>query len=271
MAKTTRACIYIIGMERKCAFFRIFAHKMYRLSMRHFLSVFLLLFALSVQAQVGSPRNEWAVGLNGGWTLSRVTFTPTVRQVQHQAPTFGITARFTSEKYFALLAAVQMEVNYARLGWTEDIHSYIGNKLPDTYQRDIHYIQVPLLTSLALGKEQNGVKGFLLLGPQVGYAFADKEMRSEQWTTRTAQQTTVPDRTNDAYLQYGKSLDRRIDYGITAGLGLELGTGIGRFLLDARYYYGLADIFHNAKKDPFSRSAHATIMAKLTYLIDLKR
>lgn len=239
--------------------------------MRHLLFIAFFLATLTTHAQLGSPRNEWAVGLNGGWTLARTTFTPTVRQIYHQAPTMGVTVRFTSEKYFALLAALQMEVNYARLGWNEDIHAYTGQKLPDIYRRDIHYLQVPLLTSLALGKEQNGVKGFLVLGPQVGYAFADEEVRSEQWTTRIVREGTVPDRSNDSYLQYGKALDRRLDYGITAGLGLEVGTGIGRFLLDARYYYGLADIFNNAKKDPFSRSAHAVIMAKLTYLIDLKR
>lgn len=236
------------------------------------LSLFLCFLAsLYAQAQVGSPRNEWAVGVNGGWSLSRTTFTPTVRQQLHQAPSLGVTARFTSEKYFGLLAAVQMEVNYACLGWTEDVHSLAGKKLPDTYRRDIHYLQVPLLTSLALGRERRGAKGFLLLGPQVGYALFDQETRSQTWTTRKNGQEMVPDRNNDAYEQYGKALEHRIDYGITVGLGLEVGTGIGRFQLDTRYYYGLADVFHNAKKDPFSRSAHATIMAKLTYLIDLTR
>ena len=66
-------------------------------------------------------------------------------------------------------------------------------------------------------------------------------------------------------------LDHKIDYGITAGLGIELTTGIGHFIVDARYYYGLSDLFGNAKKDPFSRSANGAIMAKVTYLINIPK
>ena len=80
----------------------------------------------------------------------------------------------------------------------------------------------------------------------------------------------MPDRSNNVYAQYGKPLDHQLDYGITAGLGIEWTTGAGHFILDTRYYYGLSDLFGNAKKDPFSRSANGAIIAKLTYLIDLK-
>ena len=64
-------------------------------------------------------------------------------------------------------------------------------------------------------------------------------------------------------------VDNKVDYGITGGLGVELSTPIGHFLLSGRYYYGLGDVFDNSKKGTFTRSAHQTIVAKLTYLFDI--
>ena len=37
------------------------------------------------------------------------------------------------------------------------------------------------------------------------------------------------------------------------------------------YYYGLSDFYNNSKKDPFGRSGHSYIGARLTYLFDLKK
>lgn len=236
---------------------------------RLFLFLFALLAALSVQAQVGEPRHNWAVGVSGGMTMNRVLFRPTIRQTWLAAPTAGITVRYMSEKYFNLLCALQVELNYARLGWKEDIYSSTNTQLPDTYQRRIDYLQLPILTSLGLGNEKRGMKGFLLLGPQVAFALNDREERSSVWTTRTVDGIVVPDRANNVYAQYGKTLERRFEYGICAGLGMELTTPVGHFLLDARYYYGLSDMFGNSKRDPFSRSPHNTISAKISYLIDL--
>ena len=63
--------------------------------------------------------------------------------------------------------------------------------------------------------------------------------------------------------------DRKFDYGIAGGAGLEVRTGIGNFILEGRYYFGLNDFYNNTKRDYFGRSAHATIIGKLTYLFDL--
>ena len=81
----------------------------------------------------------------------------------------------------------------------------------------------------------------------------------------------MADRANGVVAQYGKSIENRLDYGIVAGLGGEFTTKVGHFIVDARYYYGLSDLFHNAKKDPFSKSANNTLMLKFTYLMDFPR
>ncbi len=74
------------------------------------------------------------------------------------------------------------------------------------------------------------------------------------------------------YAQYDLKIDHKFDYGIAAGIGLELNTAkIGHFTVEGRYYYGLSDIFGNSKKDVFSRSANGTIYVKMGYYITLMK
>ena len=77
----------------------------------------------------------------------------------------------------------------------------------------------------------------------------------------------IPDRVNNRYEQYSMAIERRFDYGITGGLGVELATKAGHFLVEGRYYFGLRDIFGNSKRDTFARSANGTISAKITYIL----
>lgn len=224
--------------------------------------------ATTAAAQVGEARSTLAIGANAGVGINRIMFTPTIKQATHMAPSFGLTLRMTSEKYFSTLCALQVELNYSKLGWTEDIMDANNEPLPDTYRRDLNYIQLPFMARLGWGKEQRGLMGYLLAGPQVGYCFGESSKRSETWTTDA---DGNPSRPNNLYQQYSMKIDHKFDYGITAGLGLELNSKAGHFMIDARYYYGLADIFGNSKKDVFSRSNNGTIIVKFAYLIDLKK
>ena len=231
------------------------------------LASLLLLFAAPVQAQVGEARNSLAVGFTGGVMMNTIGFDPTIKQNQHIGPTFGVVARYTSERYFKAYCALQVELNYSVLGWRENILNSNSEPLPDTYERNIHYIQLPMLARLAWGKERRGAMGYFLAGPQIGYCLSEKSKQS----AFTLNEEGNPDRPNGLYSQYAMSIDRKFDYGITAGAGLELNTSLGHFLIEGRYYYGLSDIFNNSKKDVFGRSNNSTIVAKVTYLFDLKK
>lgn len=231
------------------------------------LAFLLLLFAVPVQAQVGEARNSLAVGFTGGVMMNTIGFDPTIKQNQHIGPTFGVVARYTSERYFKAYCALQVELNYSVLGWRENILNSNSEPLPDTYERNIHYIQLPMLARLAWGKERRGAMGYFLAGPQIGYCLSEKSKQS----AFTLNEEGYPDRPNGLYSQYAMSIDRKFDYGITAGAGLELNTSLGHFLIEGRYYYGLSDIFNNSKKDVFGRSNNSTIVAKVTYLFDLKK
>lgn len=236
--------------------------------MKYLLAVLLCLTTtLTARAQVGEPRSQIALGVSGGLAMNTIGFDPTIKQKMHLGPTVGVTARFTSELYFKLLCSLQIELNYASLGWKEEVLSSKSQPLPDQYRRDMNYLQLPILARLAYGREKRGVMGYLVAGPQFGYLFSEKTKQS-QFTLGADGQ---PDRPNGMTAQYGKAAERKIDYGITAGLGLEVNTKIGHFMIEGRYYYGLGDIYDNSKKDIFGRSNNGTIITKVTYLIDIRK
>ena len=226
-----------------------------------FLAISLLAIAPgTVSAQVGTPRNTIALGANGGVTLSNVNFSPKIKQQLYPGMTYGISARYTCEKYFFLICAAQIEANFVERGWRELISDGSGNE----YERRLNYVEVPFFAHLGVGREARGVQGFLNLGPQIGFLINDNEKYggTEPWD--------ISKRPNNVTEQYGKAIERKFEYGIAGGLGLEFKTGIGNFILEGRYYYGLSDMFGNSKKDYFGRSANATIYAKLAYMFEIK-
>ena len=235
---------------------------------RFFCIYLLLLSAMPMLAQVGEARRNIAIGFNGGVNMNSIGFDPTIKQNLFMGPTMGATLRITSEKYFKTLCSLQIELNYSQLGWNENVLNSKSEELPDTYKRRLDYIQLPFLARMAWGYEKKGAMFYVLAGPQLGYCFKESSSRSDVWTTNA---DGVPDRPNNMYAQYDMKIDNKIDYGISAGLGLEVNTKIGHFMIDGRYYYGLSDIFKNGKKDVFSRSNNGTIIAKFTYLIDIRK
>ena len=80
----------------------------------------------------------------------------------------------------------------------------------------------------------------------------------------------LADRSNLTCAQDTMSVENKFDYGIAAGLGMELALPrVGHFLLEGRYYYGLGNIYGDSKRDYFARSNHSNIVIKLTYLFDI--
>ena len=211
---------------------------------------------LPVTAQVGDPRQNFAIGINAGANYNNVSLQPSIKQNGLIGMTGGVTARYISEKYFAMICGVQLELNYSQRGWDEKFEELNDDR---SYSREMSYIEVPFLAHLAFGKER-GAQFFLNIGPQFGLMISDKEKSSGTWSN-----------TQLAGEQYGKKIDNSFDYGIVGGAGLEIRTKAGNFLVEGRYYYGLSDFYNNTKKDYFGRSAHTTISARVTYLFDLKK
>lgn len=238
----------------------------------------LLCFSPAV-AQIGDHRSEFAIGVNGGYVLSNVGFMPEVPQTMHGGLTGGLTMRYTSEKYFSSICAIVAEANYAIVGWKEDIltpedepviNAVTGQ--PETYQRDIAYLQIPVFARLGWGRERRGFQFFFQAGPQIGVFLSEKSKMGFPWESRTPVYDDGSGRTSSVVAQDTMAVERKIDYGISAGLGLEFShPKMGHFLLEGRYYYGLGDIYGNSKKDYFNRSNLGNIVIKLTYLFDIAK
>ena len=224
------------------------------LRLRYLLAILLLAGSLSLQAQTGEQRHNLSLGVSGGVNLSRVIFSPKIQQKDLAAPVFGITARYISERWFGMLCGVQMELNFSQRGWNEHYDDY-----PELmYKRKTSYLEVPALMHIGFGKEHGFLKFFIHGGPQFGYYLSDSSEIDGDWINYRYHQE-----------QHTLDVEHKFDYGIVGGAGFEFHTGIGNFLLEGRYYYGLSDIYGNTKKDYFSRSANTYTSIRLTYLLDI--
>lgn len=237
-------------------------------------SVLTILLALPLMAQVGQHRNDLSIGINGGYMLSNVGFTPKVNQGFHGGFTGGVSFRYVCEKYFNTICSVQAEVNYAKTGWKEDILDLHDNPVinpvtgvAEEYSRSISYIQIPVFAHLAWGREEKGFQFFFQAGPQIGIYLSETPDANFPLDN-----INTDDRVNDITEQYSMEVENKLDYGIAAGLGLEYShPKIGHLQLEGRYYYGLGNIYKDSKKDYFSKSNLGNIVVKVTYLFDITK
>lgn len=222
---------------------------------RYLIIITALLLSFGANAQIEQPRRILEVGFAGGMNMNKMDFQPTIRQTYLNGINGGISLRYTSEKYFSMICAAQMEVNFSQRGWKEDFDDETGN----SYSRTLNYIEVPLLAHLSWGKEERGLQFFVNLGPQFGFFIGDSEEYIGNWRPEERPQSIRP--------VYGKEVEKKFDYGIAGGLGVELKTKAGNFFVEGRYYYGLSDIYGNSKTDDFGRSANQTIYIRAGYSI----
>ncbi len=230
----------------------------------------IIICPMAMHAQVGEARRDLAIGINGGYLLNKVSFNPTVKQDFQGGMGFGLTARYTCEKYFNMICAVQCDINYSQLGWKE----VFEDNDPRTYSRRMNYLQIPVLANLGFGKERGGVKGFLVLGPQINFFLSEKDKKTGDWTAETQmyEETLGSQGSTQSIriMQHWLANEKKFEYGLTGGLGMDVSTRSGNhFLLEGRYYLALSDIFNNTKQDPFGRSANGTIAIKVSYLVDI--
>ncbi|MDR0799099.1 MAG: PorT family protein [Dysgonamonadaceae bacterium] len=200
-----------------------------------------------MKAQSGIFSQEWTVGVNGGLTLSKISFNPKIPQNQLIQSVGGVTVRYISEKNFGL----QAELNYALRGWDEKNDTIYLNR----YRRQLAYLELPLMTHLYFDLSKQ-LRLVFNLGPQIGYNLSEKNLIEPEIFESQHYQT---------YYEKPR-IENRFDYGIVFGGGLELRTGIGSFILDGRYYFGLSDIYKVENKADMQRSSNQVLEFKVTYL-----
>lgn len=197
------------------------------------------------------------VGGHAGITLSQQSFYPSVKETMLQGITMGFSFRYAEERHVGLVA----ELNLTQRGWKENFEEH-----PLEYQHRLTYIELPVMTHIFFGSRT--VKGFINLGPQVGYMISDGIKANFNYT----EAATLPSfPKNRRYEQLSLKIKNRFDYGITAGAGVEFVIRRRHSItLEGRYYYGLGNIFPSSRSDEFSSSRGSSILVTLGYLFRLK-
>ncbi len=219
------------------------------------LFIILALMACLCGALSAQTHYEGAISVGGkaGVTLSRMQFSPSVPQRFLPGMMVGGTFRYIEERHFGLI----LELNVEQRGWKE---MYEGTDF--RYQRRFTYLQLPMLTHIFFGKQR--FKGFFNAGPELGYMIAHST--SSNFDYRNFADIENFPTTNRHNEQLNLEIHSRFDYGISAGLGMEVGVAQRHSLtIEGRFYYGLRDVFSNHKKDAFAGSSGMSIMVTMGY------
>ncbi len=220
-------------------------------------AITIVLIALCGVAQTHYEGNI-SIGGKAGATLSRTQFNPSVPQTMIPGMMAGVTFRYIEENHFGLIA----ELNVEQRGWKEKFRGYDYQ-----YQRRFTYIQLPMLTHIYFGSRR--VHGFFNAGPEIGYMIARSTSSNFDYANYGSIEGFPSANRHTA--QFTLPVKSRFDYGISAGLGMEVfGPGRSSFTLEGRFYYGLRDVFGNRKKDTFSGSSGMSVMITLGYFYRLK-
>lgn len=217
--------------------------------MRNKRYIILLLACLMSGLMAGQARlrrPEIYVGAHAGVMASTTLFDPSVPGMDIlKSPLSvngGLVFRYAGHK----VCAIQTEVNYMQRGWREVTEGM-------DYRRQLDYIEVPLLMHIYLGKQR--FRGFLNLGPQIGYCIRDIAYGSPL---------------NSEAHQY-KEIDNRFDWGLAGGLGMYYRTRkIGLFQLEARFNYSLGGVFSTSKMNYFSVANSMNLSVNFAYLWEIK-
>lgn len=187
---------------------------------------------------------------------STVNFSPTVANMKPITSACilggngGFVFRYSEQK----CCAVQVELNYMQRGWRESGKNTDGTVAAD-YTRTLHYLELPFLMHIYFGSKT--WRGFVNVGPQIGYCVSDDLGKG------TKQTTTVH--------QYA-SIDNPFDWGIAGGLGFYCRTKkAGVYQMEARFNYSLGTTFASKTTDYFRQSNAMNLSLNVGWLWEFKK
>ncbi len=210
----------------------------------------------NAQAQTHYSSNV-TLGVKAGADASRQMFYPSVEQSFKFGALGGVMFRYVEENHFGLIA----ELNFIQRGWKENFETDRYH-----YSRTLNYLELPVLTHIYFGRRG---RFFFNAGPQIGLLIGE----STSANFDVSRIESLPDfpyshRTNN---QLSMKATKKFDYGISAGLGGEFNINrINSLSLEARFYYGLGNIFPARRTDYFSGSNAMTISVSVGYWYRIK-
>lgn len=226
--------------------------------MRKVLLIIYALIAVTNALAESHYKPHIAVGAHGGYNLSRVSFMPSVEQNWQGGKITGISVSYAEERLVGLIG----EINFTQRGWNEKFEDS-----PLHYSRTFNYVSVPIMTHVNFGPPR--LKLFFNVGPEFSYLIGESTnanfdytdpFKAEGWPSKvrmTEQMVT--------------KVKNKIDYGICAGFGCEFWLQPRHSVYaEARYYFGLGNVFPSSKADTFSASRNMTLSVTLGYNFRIK-
>lgn len=219
--------------------------------------IVILILAPTLSAQrYFSPRFE--IGVKSGVALSNQQISPSIQQKMPMGFMGGVVVRYSEEKLFGIMAELMID----QRGWEEDFEG-----APFSYKRQLTYIDLPIMTHINFGGKK--FRGFVNLGPSVGYLISDGISANFDYNDPSKVEGFPID---DRHInQMSMEIKNKFDYGIVGGVGAEFRVKRRHsIMIEARYYFGLGNIFSSSKKDEFSASRGTAIQVGLSYLFRIK-
>lgn len=201
---------------------------------------------------------DFSMGARVGASLSNMAWQPSVRQMFTPGAMLGITMRYTEEKLFGLMA----DLIITQRGWAEKFEDN-----PElSYRRQFTYIQLPIMTHIYFGNQK--LRGFVNLGPSIGYMLSDKITSNFDYNNTAGVAGFPIDRRTE---QLRLPVYRKLDYGITGGIGMELRLKRKHsFMIEGRYYFGIANVFSAKRGETFGASRTNSIEISAAYLFRIR-
>ena len=221
----------------------------------------LLILPAVAEAQTRAKfEQEVAVGVVSGMNMSQVRFLHNDLTSENQigdikwrhGATIGVAGRYIAQKHFG----IQLEVNYLQGGWKDKFQetatangiSFAGAETDGK----LDYMSIPLLAHIYFG---NKARFFVNVGPKIGFL-----MKCEREYEFTEEQFELINSTNPNDPRINDSIEeKKTDYGICIGGGFEWHAKHIDLFAEARWTYGLQDVYPHDKKDVFQRTNNQNI------------
>lgn len=196
-----------------------------------------------------------SIGAHGGADFSRVFFTPGVTQTLIPGATAGINFRYIEENHFGII----IEADFDQRGWKEDFEGE-----PYEYSRTVNYLTIPFLAHIYFGRRG---RFFINAGPSVSFNLGESTKSNFDFKNISSI-SGFPIRNT---YQYMLAADRKVDYGISAGVGGEFSINKKNAIyLEARFYYGLGNMLKSGRTEQFRGSNSMTLSVQAGYWFRVK-
>ncbi|MDX2195652.1 MAG: porin family protein [Cytophagales bacterium] len=205
------------------------------------LATFICVFNIATAARLG-------IGIRIGGNLPTVKSEATIGTLKSTISSdakFGFYGGLVADIGFGKLFSFAPEVLYSIMPSEYKLTSAISTEV------SISYLTVPLLLRISVGVPK--IKVYANAGPYVGIMLGNNYS-----SVVNGVKSTVSTTSNNI---------SSLDYGVCFGGGVMIGVGPGSFVLDGRYYLGLADI--NKTSSSGSKSSLNNIQFGIGYMFYL--